>query len=448
MDPKFSVIIPLYNVGAYLADTVSSVLAQSIGFEENIQLILVNDGSADDTEQISLKFRDAYPDNITYVYQDNAGVSAARNAGIPYIRGKYTNFMDADDLWDPDAFEKVWAMFEEQGDGISVVACRVAYFEGASGFHNLDYKFRDGNMICDIFEHPTYGQFSVNSAFCRSEDIRELAFDTRLSYGEDAGFINRLILKDHKYGLLADAVYHLRKRDTGVSLTQTKLGKPTAYTDTARYYYKFMADLSAEIYGRMIPYVQYALINAFKHRITSAIPDSIPAEVRQSYIELMTELIARLDDEVICSAPKVLTETRLCLLQQKYGLSGLKSRLSVRNGFVYCGGHRAGRLFRKDCIAIKKVKRSLLKTKISGTIRCPEVVDSFSVRVSCGNSEYAADIGSVPAMVRRSYTNEPISSVFGFTAAVPSRKCGDLNTLKWTISACGSEIASVPVHTE
>ena len=82
MDYKFSVIIPLYNVSAYLTETVDSVLAQSIGFEENIQLILVNDGSTDDTEQICLSIRDAYPDNVTYVYLENAGVSAARNAGI------------------------------------------------------------------------------------------------------------------------------------------------------------------------------------------------------------------------------------------------------------------------------------------------------------------------------------------------------------------------------
>ena len=111
---KFSVVIPIYNVEDYVEETILSVINQTIGFEENIQMILVNDGSPDNSEDICFRYKDKYPDNIIYVKQENRGVSAARNNGMNYIEGKYVNFLDSDDKWDLDAFEKVYDFFEKK----------------------------------------------------------------------------------------------------------------------------------------------------------------------------------------------------------------------------------------------------------------------------------------------------------------------------------------------
>ena len=96
---KISVIIPVYNVEKYLEETIESVVNQTIGFD-NIQMILVNDGSPDNSEEICLKYKEKYPDNVVYVKQENAGVSSARNNGLKHATGKYVNFFDSDDIWD------------------------------------------------------------------------------------------------------------------------------------------------------------------------------------------------------------------------------------------------------------------------------------------------------------------------------------------------------------
>lgn len=96
---KFSVIIPVYNVENYLEETIQSVIHQTIGFKKNIQIILVNDGSPDDSGKICEKYQREYPDNIVYVEQKNAGVSAARNNGLKYAEGEIINFLDSDDKW-------------------------------------------------------------------------------------------------------------------------------------------------------------------------------------------------------------------------------------------------------------------------------------------------------------------------------------------------------------
>ena len=102
----FSVIISIYNTGRYLNDSIGSILKQTIN-PDKIQLILVNDGSTDETEKICLKYKEKYKGNVVYVKLEHGGVSRARNFGIQYAKGKYINFLDADDKWDNKAFKYV-----------------------------------------------------------------------------------------------------------------------------------------------------------------------------------------------------------------------------------------------------------------------------------------------------------------------------------------------------
>ena len=90
-----SVVIPTYNRAALLVEAVESVLAQSVLPDE---LIVVDDGSTDDTRDVCSR----WPSPVRYIYQPNAGVSAARNHGIGEARGRYIAFLDSDDVWRPE----------------------------------------------------------------------------------------------------------------------------------------------------------------------------------------------------------------------------------------------------------------------------------------------------------------------------------------------------------
>lgn len=92
---KISVIVPIYNTSKYLKKCINSIINQSIGFD-NIELILINDGSSDNSETIINKYQKKYK-NIKYLYQDNSGQGVARNKGLNIATGEYVSFVDSDD---------------------------------------------------------------------------------------------------------------------------------------------------------------------------------------------------------------------------------------------------------------------------------------------------------------------------------------------------------------
>ena len=94
---RLSVIVPIYNKSQQLSSLFNSLLHQGLESDE-FEIILVNDGSTDHSEKICADFIKSYPDlNIQYLYQNNRGVSIARNVGIDNATGEYIHFMDSDD---------------------------------------------------------------------------------------------------------------------------------------------------------------------------------------------------------------------------------------------------------------------------------------------------------------------------------------------------------------
>ncbi|MFE7914333.1 glycosyltransferase family 2 protein, partial [Bacillus mobilis] len=98
-----SVIVPLYNAEKYIAETMESILNQTY---KNIEIVIVDDGSKDQSSSIVKNFKKKYPEQIQYILQENQGVSVARNTGIENANGEYISFLDSDDLWHSTKIEK------------------------------------------------------------------------------------------------------------------------------------------------------------------------------------------------------------------------------------------------------------------------------------------------------------------------------------------------------
>ena len=214
----FSVIISIYNTGRYLNESIESILKQTFN-PKKIQIILVNDGSIDETDDICLKYKEKYKENIIYIKLDHGGVSRARNFGIKYAKGKYINFLDADDKWDNKAFKYV-SLFFKMYSRVNIVSCRLIFFEGKHGNHPLDYKFYKTRIVNLLNEYNCI-QLSSSSSFFRYSFIKNKKFKEGVLTGEDTRFINNLLLLNPILGIIKEAIYNYRKRADSTSTVKT-----------------------------------------------------------------------------------------------------------------------------------------------------------------------------------------------------------------------------------
>lgn len=334
----FSVVIPVYNVEMYLAETLDSVIGQTIGFE-NIQIILVNDGSPDNSEEICLRYRDRYPDNITYVRQENAGVSAARNNGIGYIKGKYVNFLDSDDCWDKNAFKWVYAFFEKNYDQVDVVGARKKFFDAASGYHHLDYKFSSTRVI-DLIANYEMIQMDVTGAFIKAEAIGEHRFSQHLKYGEDAQFINSILLDKCKLGVVKGAVHRYRKRKDESSALQNELRSESYYFDSPVYFHLDLIEQSKKKYNRVMEFIQYTVMYDMRWRIAKQLEGFLSQEDMDRYREMINRILVNISDRIICM------QKNMGIGQKIYALN-IKYKRNICSDFEYDHGKL---LFNNICV--------------------------------------------------------------------------------------------------
>lgn len=103
--PKVSVIVPIYNVEKYLQRCLESLIDQTL---QDIEIILVNDGSTDDSGRIAEEYAEKYSGKVKYLEKENGGLSDARNFGMPYATGEYIAFLDSDDYIDKNAYEEMY----------------------------------------------------------------------------------------------------------------------------------------------------------------------------------------------------------------------------------------------------------------------------------------------------------------------------------------------------
>ncbi|MBO0958844.1 glycosyltransferase, partial [Neobacillus sp. MM2021_6] len=116
MKPEISIIVPVYNIEHYLRECVDSILSQTF---TNFEVILVNDGSSDNSGDICKEYA-KLDGRVKVINQINKGVSAARNAGIKIAQGAYIGFVDGDDYIDNKMYQELYSLCEESKSDISI----------------------------------------------------------------------------------------------------------------------------------------------------------------------------------------------------------------------------------------------------------------------------------------------------------------------------------------
>lgn len=190
---KISIIIPVYNSEKYLNACVDSVINQSY---ENIEAVLVDDGSEDSSSEICDRYAEA-DSRVKVLHKKNGGVSSARNAGMQLCSGDYIMFVDADDWLDADACSKAAKLFHSDVD-LYIYNTRAVRGNQIQNYFTNRIPAGKEELVSDIIfgrrnQNP-YMRAVWGKAFSRRL-VEKLKFDEALYIGEDACFLLECVLR-------------------------------------------------------------------------------------------------------------------------------------------------------------------------------------------------------------------------------------------------------------
>lgn len=192
---KVSVIVPVYKVEQYLPKCLDSLVSQTI---DDYEVILINDGSPDNSQEIIDAYRAKYPDIIRSVIVENGGQGRARNFGIDMAQGEYIGFVDSDDWVDVAMFERLYAAAAAENADIVLCDCVAVSVDGTR-------EYMDTSACVD----PLRVSGSVWNKLFRRGFIGDVRFPSGLWY-EDFDFTIKLILASSKNVSVPEGLYFYR----------------------------------------------------------------------------------------------------------------------------------------------------------------------------------------------------------------------------------------------
>lgn len=259
-----SIIVPVYNVEKYLYKCLDSLVNQTY---KNIEIIVVDDGSTDDSGKIADEYSNKY-ENVKAIHTENGGLSAARNVGIDNSNGEYLAFTDSDDWIDSNTFEVAYKMIASNDYDLSSFAMLPEYDTETEQYIS-EYDInncKQKELFSLILDTDYVCGYACNKLFKKSL-IGDLRFDESLLSCEDIDFCTKYATKCRNAVYTTAKFYHYRQRNDSMTgeykYNVRKLSVLTAYENIMPIYKEYDSEdyyklernylkIALNIKGRMI----------------------------------------------------------------------------------------------------------------------------------------------------------------------------------------------------
>ena len=212
-----SIIVPIYNASKYLNRCIDSILNQGLD-ENDYEIILINDGSTDNSLSICNRYVDTKPSIIKVIDKLNEGVAAARNCGINHALGKYIYFIDADDYLIPNGLNYIITSFLD--DSIDILSFRALTLDKNTKRTFVEDNNIEGKICKECtgkeFLYRSVQAFVFTSLYKRSFLQEHYLFFERISIGEDLLFNLKVYLENPKIRIVSSRLYRYDLHDESI----------------------------------------------------------------------------------------------------------------------------------------------------------------------------------------------------------------------------------------
>lgn len=278
-----TIIVPCYNCSEYVDEMMKSLINQDYDYNK-MEILLLNDGSTDDTLSIIEKYE---TDNVRVISKKNEGVSATRNLGLKEAKGEYILFLDPDDYLSVDVVKKIIKFFDEHSNEVDLVTYPLLYvYPDKKPMVHQRYKncYTKGTAVYDLNEYYYLIQPTIN--VCIKNDLN-VYFDINQKYSEDEKFNTTILMRKKKIGYVSDITYFYRRYNNSVTSKRGVIDLENIYN-----YY----DLLQEVYNNH-PFIQSIIMNNYNWRLREKclFPNQMNIKEIDSYLVRASERLNKID---------------------------------------------------------------------------------------------------------------------------------------------------------
>ena len=229
--PKVTIIVPFYNVEEYIEKCLNSLVNQTL---EDIEIILVNDGSKDNSVKKAKEFQEKCPNKIKYYEKPNGGLGDARNYGINYATGEYIAFLDSDDYVEPTMYEEMYEQAKKEN--ADMVECDFWWEYPNKKKEDIGLQYSNQKEMLEKARVVAWNKLIKTEIYKNHPDAR---FSVGLRYEDVEGFY-KILPYINKVAFIRKPLIHYVQRQGSISNTQNKRNEEifTVLENVINYYKK------------------------------------------------------------------------------------------------------------------------------------------------------------------------------------------------------------------
>ena len=283
MKIKVSVIVPVYNVEKFIDKCLNSLVKQSL---KEIEIIVVNDGTKDNSQKIIDKYVKKYPDKIKSYIKENGGQGSARNYGLEKANGEYIGYVDSDDFVEKDMYKKLYNKAKE--NNYDIVVC---------GNYNVSEDYQNKNIDTFINNYNTdlenifFGKMAVwNKIYKRDILIKnKLEFKEKVWY-EDLAFTLKAIMNSNTFAFIDEPLYDYLIRE-GSTMNNSNVQRNLEILDAFNDILSYIQHNKKEEYFSKIEFlaIDHIYISAIVRVLKAEADDKVKRETINKLLDYMNK---------------------------------------------------------------------------------------------------------------------------------------------------------------